>query len=104
MLVFVGMILLMPQTPALTISIAATLGYMVGASTWLLYAGFRHGHEMFCGLSLLTAAAIAVGVHWGWHAEPHSDAPLGVSPASRTSLGTDCGAFRRCDLHQSLAT
>jgi len=34
MLVFVGMILLMPQTLALTISIAVTLGYMVGASTW----------------------------------------------------------------------
>ena len=79
MLVFVGMILLMPQTLALTISIAATLGYMVGASTWLLYGGFRHGHEMFCGLSLLTAAAIAVGIRWGWRAEPDSDAPVGVS-------------------------
>ncbi len=34
---------------------------------------------MFCGLSLLTAAAIAVGIRWGWRAEPQADAPAGVS-------------------------
>src|SRR5437870_4084674 len=55
------------------------LGYMVGASTWLLYGGFRHGHEMFCGLSFLTAAAIVVGIRWGWRAEAQADAPVGVS-------------------------
>ena len=79
MLVFVGMILLMPQTLALTISIAATLGYLVGASTWLLYGGLRYGHEMFCGLCLLTAVALAIGIRWGWRAEPREDAPVGTS-------------------------
>jgi hypothetical protein len=78
-LIFVGMILLMPQTLALTISIAYTLGYLVGASTWLLYGGyFRYGHKMFSGLCLLTAVFMAVGIRWGWRAEPESDSPVGV--------------------------
>ena len=78
-LIFVGLILLMPQTLALTISIAFSLGYLVGASTWLLYGGyFRYGHEMFCGLCLLTAILMAVGIRWGWRAEPQFDAPVGA--------------------------
>jgi hypothetical protein len=76
MLVLVGLVLLLPQTLALTISLASTLGYMVGASTWLLYGRFRYGHEMFVALCLLTAATIAVGIRWGWRAEPLRDAPL----------------------------
>jgi hypothetical protein len=78
MLLFVGMILLLPQTLALTISIAATLGYTVGASTWLLYGGIRYGHELFCGLCLLTALALAVGIRWGWRAEPRGDELVGA--------------------------
>ena len=74
-LIFVGMILLMPQTLALTISIAYTLGYLVGASTWLLYGGH---HTMFSVLCLLTAFVMAVAIRWGWRAEPQSDSPVGV--------------------------
>jgi hypothetical protein len=33
---------------------------------------------MFCGLCLLTAVGMAVGIRWGWRAEPQSDAPVGV--------------------------
>jgi hypothetical protein len=78
LLVFTGMILMLPQTLALTISIAFTLGYTVGTSTWLLYGGFSHGHEMFCGLCLVTAASMALGIRWGWRAVPESDAPAGA--------------------------
>ena len=73
-----GIILLSPQTVALTISIAVTLGYTVGSSTWLLYGRFRYGHELFIGLCLLTAFAMALGIRWGWLAEPRSDAPAGA--------------------------
>ncbi len=74
-LIFVGMVLLLPQTLALTISIAYTLGYLVGASTWLLYGGH---HKVFSGLCLLTAFFMAVAIRWGWRAEPQSDSPVGV--------------------------
>lgn len=78
-LVFVGMVLLLPQTLALAVSIAYTLGYLVGASTWLLYGGyFQHGHKLFSGLCVLTAVLMAVGIRWGWRAEPRSDSPLGM--------------------------
>jgi hypothetical protein len=78
-LVTVGMILFMPQTLALIISFAYTLGHFVGASTWLLYGGyFRYGHKMFAGLCLLTAVFMAVAIRWGWRAEPQSDSPVGV--------------------------
>lgn len=74
--IFVGLILLMPQTLALAISIAFTLGYMVGASTWLLYGKIRYGHELFCALCLFTAVGMALGIRWGWGAVPPADAPL----------------------------
>jgi len=77
-LLIAGIILLAPQTAALAISIACTIGYMIGASTWLLYGRFRYGHEMFVGLTLLTAVAMAGGIRWGWLAEPRSDAPAGA--------------------------
>ena len=76
-LVFCGMILLMPQTLAMTISIAFALGHMYGASTWLL-AHYRYGHELFCGLTLLTAFGMAVAIRWGWRAQPQDDMPLGA--------------------------
>jgi hypothetical protein len=35
--IFVAIILLLPETPALIVSIAATFGHTVGAATWLLF-------------------------------------------------------------------
>jgi hypothetical protein len=36
-----------------------------------------YGHKMFVGLCLLTAVCMAVGIRWGWRAEPQSDSPIG---------------------------
>lgn len=76
-LVFTLLILLTPQTLALTISIAVTLGHTLGAASWLIYRP-DYGHQVCCGLFLLTAIGLAVGIRWGWRAEPRSDAPMGV--------------------------
>ena len=32
---------------------------------------------MFSGLCLLSAVFMAVGIRWGWRAEPQADAPVG---------------------------
>jgi hypothetical protein len=76
-LVFCSMILLMPQTLALTTSIAVTLGHTWGATTWLLYR-FHYGYQVCEGLFLATALALAMGIRWGWRAKPQSDVPVGA--------------------------
>lgn len=77
MLVFCGMILLMPQTLALATSIAVAVGHMWGAMTWVLYR-FHYGYQASEGLVLATALVLAVGIRWGWGAEPRSDVPVAV--------------------------
>jgi hypothetical protein len=74
-LAFVGMILLMPQTLALAVSIAITLGHAIGASSWLVDT--RYGYQLYSGMCVFAAIGLAVGIRWGWRAEPQNDAPLG---------------------------
>ena len=77
MLVFCGMILLMPQTLALTTSIAVTVGHSLGSMTWLLY-WIPYGYQMYGYLSITTALVLVVGLRWGWGAEPRSDVQAGA--------------------------
>lgn len=77
MLVFCGMILLMPPMLALTTSIAVTVGHALGSMTWLLY-WIPSGYQIYGCLSITTALVLVVGIRWGWGAEPRSDAPAGA--------------------------
>ena len=101
-LVFTGMILLMPQTLALTISIAFSLGYLVGASTWLLYGGIRYGHEMFSGLCDCYCDGCRDSLGLAGRASVRCTRRRAL--AFRPSLGGDTGARCHCGLHESLAT
>jgi hypothetical protein len=77
-LVLAALILLLPQTLALTTGLAATVAYTWGASTWLWQGSrFPHGYQLCNALFLLVGAALAVGIRWGWLAEPRSDRPVG---------------------------
>jgi hypothetical protein len=76
---FVCLILLLPQTLALTASIAIAMAHTAGASTWLLFRfNYGYGYQACCGLFLFTALALAVGIRHGWRAEAPDDAPLGA--------------------------
>jgi hypothetical protein len=75
-LVFTLMILLMPQTLALMTSIAVTLGHTLGAASWFVFR-LHYGYQLCSGLFLMTAIGLAVGIRWGWQAEPRSDEPIG---------------------------
>jgi hypothetical protein len=75
-LAFVGMILLMPQTLALAVSIALTLGHAIGASSWLL--DFPNGYQLYSVMCVLAAVGLAIGIRWGWRAEPRDDVPVGA--------------------------
>lgn len=72
MAVFVGIILLLPDTFALIVSIAVTLGHTVGAATWVLWR-FQYGYQACNGLFLLAAVALGLGIRWGWRAGPLQD-------------------------------
>ena len=67
MAVLVGMILLLPDTLALILSIAATFGHTVGLATWLLWR-FQYGYQAINGLFLAAAVILGVGMRWGWQA------------------------------------
>jgi hypothetical protein len=76
--VFVGIILLLPDTLALSASIAATFGHTVGAATWLLWR-FQYGYQACNGLFVLAALALGLGIRWGWRAEPRQEYRLPLS-------------------------
>jgi len=69
MAVFVGMILLLPDTLALILSIAVTFGHTVGLATWLLWR-FHYGYQAVNGLFLTSAVLLGLGIRWGWRAAP----------------------------------
>jgi hypothetical protein len=84
--VFVGIILMLPDTLSLIISIAVTFGHTVGAATWLLYR-FRYGYQACNGLFLLSAVLLGLAIRWGWQAVPRQEYQLPfLSPAWRWVL------------------
>ncbi len=84
--VFVGLILLLPDTPALIVSIAVTFGHTVGAATWLLFR-FDYGYQICNGLFLLSAVVLGLGIRHGWRASPaRAYQPPGWHPIVRWSV------------------
>jgi len=69
LVVFVGIILLLPDTLALIVAIGVTFGHTVGAATWVLWR-FQYGYQACNGLFLLSAVALGLGIRWGWQAAP----------------------------------
>lgn len=78
--IFVGIILLLPETPALILSIATVFGHTVGAATWILY-GFQFGYQMCNGLFLLAALSLGLGIRFGWQAAPREPMRFDQFPA-----------------------
>ncbi len=68
--IFVLVLLLLPDTLAMIVSIAIVLGHTVGAATWLMYR-FKFGYQVCNGLFLLAAVSIGLGIRWGWQAGPN---------------------------------
>jgi hypothetical protein len=83
---FVGIILLLPDTLALIVSLAVTFGHTVGAATWLLYR-YQYGYQACNALFLLSAVILGLGIRFGWRATPASAVDFtGRHPAMRWSL------------------
>jgi hypothetical protein len=86
--VFVGILLLLPDTLALIVSIAVTFGHTVGAATWLYSRFFRseYGYQMCNALFLFTAILLGTSIRWGWQAAPAQQYHIGLKPILRWAL------------------
>lgn len=69
MAVFVGLILLLPDTLALIACLVVTLGHAFGSATWIIWR-FNFGYQACNGLFLLTAVSLGLGIRLGWRAGP----------------------------------
>jgi hypothetical protein len=74
-MVFVAMILLLPDVLALIASIVVTFGHAVGAATWLMFR-FHYAYQISLGLFLASSAMLGAGIYWGWQARPAHGDPL----------------------------
>jgi hypothetical protein len=68
LLAFISLILLIPRNSAMILSLLLIFVGLSGPGTWLLdmpgHPGYRHGSGIFCGLVILTAVGMAVGIRW----------------------------------------
>ena len=76
MAIFVPLLLLLPDTPALVTSIAIVFGHTAGAAAWLR-GRFTFDYQLLVGLFALAAVAVGLGVRWGWQAAPREPLRLG---------------------------
>jgi len=73
-LAFVGMILLLPSTPALAICLMFTLGHTIGAFSWINNFHSPYARELPIIINAISAVGLALGIRW-WMRSPH-DTPL----------------------------
>jgi hypothetical protein len=73
---FVALLLLLPDTPALITSIAIVFGHVAGTAAWLR-GRFTFDYQLLVSLFVLAAVSVGLGVRWGWQAAPAHPFRLG---------------------------
>lgn len=64
---FNALIMLLPDTLALAVSLALVLGHAWGASSWLfLLFPYGYSYSACVGLFVITAVIASVSLRWGW--------------------------------------
>lgn len=80
--IFVAIILLLPDTLALAVSLTVTFGHCVGALTWIIWR-FQYGYQVANLLFLVAGILLALGIRSGWRARPADEYRLPLSPVAR---------------------
>jgi hypothetical protein len=73
---FVALLILLPDTPALVTSIAIVFGHTAGTAAWLR-GRYPFDYQLLVSLFVLAAVAVGLGVRWGWQAAPRTPLHLG---------------------------
>jgi hypothetical protein len=76
MALFVSLLLLLPDTPALLTSVAISFGHTAGTAAWLR-GRFSFDYQLLVGLFVLSAVSIGLRIRWGWQAAPREPVRLG---------------------------
>jgi len=86
-LAFVGMILLLPSTPALAVCLMFTLGHTIGAFSWINLSQSPITRELPIFINAISAILLACGIRW-WVSSSQDDKPLGhhLSPSLRWAI------------------
>ena len=79
---FISVILLLPDTLALLVSVAITFGHTAGSATWL-YWRFEYGYQLCNALFAVSAALLTCGIRYGWRADPAERYVLPFRPTVR---------------------
>jgi hypothetical protein len=74
--IFVAVLLLLPDTPALVTSIAIVFGHSAGTAAWLR-GRYTFDYQLLVSLFVLAAVSIGLGIRWGWQAAPREPLHLG---------------------------
>jgi hypothetical protein len=78
--IFVALLLLLPDTPALITSIAIVFGHTAGTAAWLR-GRFTFDYQLLVRLFALAAVSIGLGIRLGWRAAPRGPSPLARLPS-----------------------
>lgn len=85
-IIFVSIILLVPDTLALICSLVVTIAHAVGAATWLLFR-FEFGYQACNALFFACAVLLGLALRFGWGAKPAVEYRLErISPFARWLL------------------
>jgi hypothetical protein len=87
------MIVLLPDTLALILSIAVTFGHTAGALTWVRRMRIEYQYQLCIAVLLCCAIAIALGIRWGWQASPRVPHELPISARWRWATLALLGAL-----------
>jgi hypothetical protein len=87
LVILTGMILSLPRTAALVLSITITFGHTIGSGSWL-FNHFDLGYQLANGYYLLSACVLGLGIRYAFALRDTDEAPvLGVSSATRLRIG-----------------
>jgi len=74
--IFVAVLLLLPDTPALVTSIAIVFGHTAGTAAWLR-GRYTFDYQLLVSVFVFAAVSVGLGVRWGWQAAPKEALHLG---------------------------
>jgi hypothetical protein len=91
--VFAALIVLLPDTLALMLSLAVAFAHTAGALTWIRQWPLEYRYQVSVAVLVCCAMALGLGIRWGWQASPRVVRDLPISPRWRWMIAAVLGAL-----------